>query len=82
MERNGMKSFLLFAMHQTFIWDIETNHCLNCTAEILSDRYVLTASKIPWSETFDIKLNGDCDSNNCESPCGQSQNCPNSNEHG
>jgi hypothetical protein len=61
-----MKSIVLSAMNQTLTCDIETNHFLNCTAEILSDRYLLTASRIICSENLDLKLNSDCDSNNCK----------------
>jgi predicted Zn-ribbon and HTH transcriptional regulator len=43
----------------------ETNHFLNLTMEILNDRYLLIASKILWSENSDIKLNSDCESDNC-----------------
>jgi hypothetical protein len=61
-------------MNQTLICDIETNHFLNCTAEILSDKYMLTASKIIWSENLDIKLNSDCDSSNCKDNQNEHEN--------
>jgi hypothetical protein len=64
MKMNGMKSIIPSAMNRTLICDIETNDFLNLTAETLSDRYRLTASKVLWSEHLDIKLNSDCDSNN------------------
>jgi hypothetical protein len=60
-----MKSIVPSAMHQTLTCDIEINHFLNYTAEILSDRYLLTASTILLSENLEIKLNSDCDSNHC-----------------
>jgi hypothetical protein len=63
-KSNGMKSIIPSAMNQTLICDIETNYFPNLTAENLSYRYLLAASKILWSENLGIKLNSDCDFNN------------------
>jgi hypothetical protein len=51
-------------MNQILICSIETKYFLNFTMETLSNKYLLTASKILWSENSDIKLNSNCDSNN------------------
>jgi uncharacterized protein (DUF2237 family) len=64
MKWDGMKSTGTSALNLTLICDIETNYFLKFRAETLNDRYLLTASKILWSENLDIKLNSDCDSNN------------------
>jgi hypothetical protein len=69
-----MKSIIPSAMNQSMIYDIETNHFLNCTAEILSARYLLTTSTMIWSENLDIKLNSDCDFNNCQGNENESEN--------
>jgi hypothetical protein len=64
MKWNGMKSIVPSAMNQILIRDIETKYFLNFIMETFSNKYLLTASEILWSENSDIKLNSNCDSNN------------------
>jgi hypothetical protein len=50
-------------MNQILICDIEPKYFLNFTMETLSNKYLLSASKILGSENSDIKLNSNSDSN-------------------